>query len=183
MYIKRKVFSAMVDKKTGKEKLFSTTEIEKDFSDKKKDKEDDLTTSDKFNLWAAKHMRTKEGRKVTEQAIDKDEWKPFIKHNAKRGAQVGGVIGGAMGAAAGASNGGIKGALKGAAAGSATGAAILAGNSALTAALQAKALKDARRRKSSNKYMEEAKEGSDLYKVADGKMTKKEFINKHYNKK
>lgn len=88
-----------------------------------------------------------------------------------------------MGAAAGASIGGIKGALKGAAAGSATGAAIAAGNNALGAALQAKAIKDARRRKSSNKYMEEAKEGSDLYKVADGKMTKKEFINKHYNKK
>ena len=128
-------------------------------------------------------MRTKEGREVTEQAIDKDEWKPFIKHNAKRGAQVGGVIGGAMGAAAGASVGGIKGALKGAATGSATGAAAGGGMSALNSALQAKAIKDARRRKSSNKYMDEIKEDVDLYKVADGKMTKKEFINKHYNKK
>ena len=154
----------------------------KDFSDKKKDI--DLNTSDEINLWINKHLRSKEGRRITEEAVDTNKWNSFIKHNAKRGAQVGGVAGGALGAAIGASSGGIKGALKGAAVGGALGAAGGSGLSTINSAIMAKGIKDDKLSKSSNKYLSNmASEDADLMKVADGKMTVMEYIKKHYNKK
>jgi hypothetical protein len=180
MYIRRKVFSTFEDE-NGEERLFSTTEFMNEdeyldeicFSD---DEDQELTKSDKARLRDLKWFKTKKGREVAENAIEKNDWEPYIKHTTKRGGQVGGVIGGLYGAGMG-SMAGAKGAAIGALAGTGVGAGI----GALASRKLAKNQKEALRHKYTNNYRQELQDDVDLMKVADGKMSKKEYMKRNYN--
>lgn len=119
MYIRRKVFSLLQDE-TGEERYFSTTDVtleneeertfsvaedaesleEKDFSDKKKEEDDEpkLTTSDKINIKLNKALTTKKDREAFVEAYE--DGKQAAKY-AAIGSGIGGAVSGAAGSYAG----------------------------------------------------------------------------------
>lgn len=120
MYIRRKVFSLLQDE-TGEERYFSTTDVtleneeertfsvaedaesleEKDFSDKKKEEDDEpkLTTSDKINIKLNKALTTKKDREAFVEAFEDGKSHKYGKQAAKYAAI--GAVSGAAGSYAG----------------------------------------------------------------------------------
>lgn len=120
MYIRRKVFSLLQDE-TGEERYFSTTDVtleneeertfsvaedaesleEKDFSDKKKEEDDEpkLTTSDKINIKLDKALTTKKDREAFVEAFEDGKSHKYGKQAAKYAAI--GAVSGAAGSYAG----------------------------------------------------------------------------------
>lgn len=188
MYIRRKVFSLLQDE-TGEERYFSTTDVtleneeertfsvaedaesleEKDFSDKKKEEDDEpkLTTSDKINIKLNKALTTKKDREAFVEAYEDG------KQAAKYAAIGSGIGGGILGAAV----GGKKGAAIGAGIGAVSGAAGSYAGTRAGVALNKLA------RKHSGSLDTKTKLAVDRVKVADGKMTKEEFAKKWRSKK
>lgn len=182
MYIRRKVFSLLQDE-TGEERYFSTTDVtlenekertfsvaedaesleEKDFSDKKKEEDDEpkLTTSDKINIKLNKALTTKKDREAFVEAYEDGKSHKYGKQAAKYAAIGGGIGGGILGAAA----SGKKGAA-GSYAGTRAGVAL-----------------NKLARKHSGSLDTKTKLAVDRVKVADGKMTKEEFAKKWRSKK
>jgi hypothetical protein len=183
MYIRRKVFSRFVDSESGEERLFSTTDYtlmseaeQREFSKKDDDDDDEgeyLREDKKAIKYYKKHPKIS---KLKEQALKGD---PEAKEKlGKRGARaitaIEGGLGAASGAMLGAEMGGGKGALKGAAIGGALGA----GAGALTGREIKRNWKNVDK-KSRNAQAEIDRElEKDRRAVANGNMTKKEFINK-----
>lgn len=183
MYIRRKVFSLLQDE-TGEERYFSTTDVtleneeertfsvaedaesleEKDFSDKKKEEDDEpkLTTSDKINIKLNKALTTKKDREAFVEAYEDGKSHKYGKQAAKYAAIGSGIGGGILGAAV----GGKKGAAIGAGIGAVSGVAL-----------------NKLARKHSGSLDTKAKLAVDRVKVADGKMTKEEFAKKWRSKK
>lgn len=174
MYIRRKVFSLLQDE-TGEERYFSTTDVtleneeertfsvaedaesleEKDFSDKKKEEDDEpkLTTSDKINIKLNKALTTKKDREAFVEAYEDGKSHKYGKQAAKYAA-IGSGIGGAVSGAAGSY------------AGTRAGVAL-----------------NKLARKHSGSLDTKVKLAVDRVKVADGKMTKEEFAKKWRSKK
>ena len=176
MYIRRKVFSLLQDE-TGEERYFSTTDVtleneeertfsvaedaesleEKDFSDKKKEEDDEpkLTTSDKINIKLNKALTTKKDREAFVEAFEDGKSHKYGKQAAggKKGAAIGAGIGAVSGAA-------------GSYAGTRAGVAL-----------------NKLARKHSGSLDTKTKLAVDRVKVADGKMTKEEFAKKWRSKK
>lgn len=174
MYIRRKVFSLLQDE-TGEERYFSTTDVtleneeertfsvaedaesleEKDFSDKKKEEDDEpkLTTSDKINIKLNKALTTKKDREAFVEAYEDGKSHKYGKQAAKYAA-IGSGIGGAVSGAAGSY------------AGTRAGVAL-----------------NKLARKHSGSLDTKTKLAVDRVKVADGKMTKEEFAKKWRSKK
>lgn len=174
MYIRRKVFSLLQDE-TGEERYFSTTDVtleneeertfsvaedaesleEKDFSDKKKEEDDEpkLTTSDKINIKLNKALTTKKDREAFVEAYEDGKSHKYGKQAAKYAA-IGNGIGGAVSGAAGSY------------AGTRAGVAL-----------------NKLARKHSGSLDTKTKLAVDRVKVADGKMTKEEFAKKWRSKK
>lgn len=122
MYIRRKVFSLLQDE-TGEERYFSTTDVtleneeertfsvaedaesleEKDFSDKKKEEDDEpkLTTSDKINIKLNKALTTKKDREAFVEAFEDGKSHKYGKQAAKYAAIGSGISGGILGAVVG----------------------------------------------------------------------------------
>jgi hypothetical protein len=120
MYIRRKVFSLLQDE-TGEERYFSTTDVtleneeertfsvaedaesleEKDFSDKKKEEDDEpkLTTSDKINIKLNKALTTKKDREAFVEAYEDGKSHKYGKQAAKYAAIGSGIGGGILGVA------------------------------------------------------------------------------------
>lgn len=173
MYIRRKVFSLLQDE-TGEERYFSTTDVtleneeertfsvaedaesleEKDFSDKKKEEDDEpkLTTSDKINIKLNKALTTKKDREAFVEAFEDRKSHKYGKQAAKYAA-----IGAGIGAVSGAA---------GSYAGTRAGVAL-----------------NKLARKRSGSLDTKTKLAVDRVKVADGKMTKEEFAKKWRSKK
>ena len=186
MYIRRKVFSLLQDE-TGEERYFSTTDVtleneeertfsvaedaesleEKDFSDKKKEEDDEpkLTTSDKINIKLNKALTTKKDREAFVEAYEDGKSHKYGKQAAKYAAIGSGIGGGKKGAAIGAGIGAVSGAA-GSYAGTRAGVAL-----------------NKLARKHSGSLDTKAKLAVDRVKVADGKMTKEEFAKKWRSKK
>lgn len=184
MYIRRKVFSLLQDE-TGEERYFSTTDVtleneeertfsvaedaesleEKDFSDKKKEEDDEpkLTTSDKINIKLNKALTTKKDREAFVEAFEDGKSHKYGKQAAKYAA-----IG---------SGSGKKGAAIGAGIGAVSGAAGSYAGTRAGVALNKLA------RKRSGSLDTKTKLAVDRVKVADGKMTKEEFAKKWRSKK
>lgn len=182
MYIRRKVFSLLQDE-TGEERYFSTTDVtleneeertfsvaedaesleEKDFSDKKKEEDDEpkLTTSDKINIKLNKALTTKKDREAFVEAFEDGKSHKYGKQAAKYAAIGSGISGGILGAVV----GGKKGAA-GSDAGTRAGVAL-----------------NKLARKHSGSLDTKTKLAVDRVKVADGKMTKEEFAKKWRSKK
>lgn len=174
MYIRRKVFSLLQDE-TGEERYFSTTDVtleneeertfsvaedaesleEKDFSDKKKEEDDEpkLTTSDKINIKLNKALTTKKDREAFVEAYEDGKSHKYGKQAAKYAA-IGSGIGGAV-----------------------SGAAESYAGTRAGVALNKLA------RKHSGSLDTKTKLAVDRVKVADGKMTKEEFAKKWRSKK
>lgn len=174
MYIRRKVFSLLQDE-TGEERYFSTTDVtleneeertfsvaedaesleEKDFSDKKKEEDDEpkLTTSDKINIKLNKALTTKKDREAFVEAFEDGKSHKYGKQAAKYAA-IGSGISGAVSGAAGSYAG--------------TRASVALNKLA---------------RKHSGSLDTKTKLAVDRVKVADGKMTKEEFAKKWRSKK
>lgn len=174
MYIRRKVFSLLQDE-TGEERYFSTTDVtleneeertfsvaedaesleEKDFSDKKKEEDDEpkLTTSDKINIKLNKALTTKKDREAFVKAYEDGKSHKYGKQAAKYAAIGSGIGGGILGAA-------------GSYAGTRAGVAL-----------------NKLARKHSGSLDTKTKLAVDRVKVADGKMTKEEFAKKWRSKK
>lgn len=191
MYIRRKVFSLLQDE-TGEERYFSTTDVtleneeertfsvaedaesleEKDFSDKKKEEDDEpkLTTSDKINIKLNKALTTKKDR---EAFVEDGKSHKYGKQAAKYAAIGSGISGGILGAVV----GGKKGAAIGAGIGAVSGAAGSYAGTRAGVALNKLA------RKHSGSLDTKTKLAVDRVKVADGKMTKEEFAKKWRSKK
>lgn len=190
MYIRRKVFSLLQDE-TGEERYFSTTDVtleneeertfsvaedaesleEKDFSDKKKEEDDEpkLTTSDKINIKLNKALTTKKDREAFVEAYEDGKSHKYGKQAAKYAAIGSGIGGGILGAAVGGKKGAAIGAVSGAAgsyAGTRAGVAL-----------------NKLARKHSGSLDTKTKLAVDRVKVADGKMTKEEFAKKWRSKK
>lgn len=190
MYIRRKVFSLLQDE-TGEERYFSTTDVtleneeertfsvaedaesleEKDFSDKKKEEDDEpkLTTSDKLN----KALTTKKDREAFVEAFEDGKSHKYGKQAAKYAAIGSGISGGILGAVV----GGKKSAAIGAGIGAVSGAAGSYAGTRAGVALNKLA------RKHSGSLDTKTKLAVDRVKVADGKMTKEEFAKKWRSKK
>lgn len=173
MYIRRKVFS-LLQNETGEERYFSTTDVtleneeertfsvaedaesleEKDFSDKKKEEDDEpkLTTSDKINIKLNKALTTKKDREAFVEAFEDGKSHKYGKQAAKYAA-----IGAGIGAVSGAA---------GSYAGTRAGVAL-----------------NKLARKHSGSLDTKTKLAVDRVKVADGKMTKEEFAKKWRSKK
>lgn len=186
MYIRRKVFSLLQDE-TGEERYFSTTDVtleneeertfsvaedaesleEKDFSDKKKEEDDEpkLTTSDKINIKLNKALTTKKDREAFVEAYEDGKSHKYGKQAAKYAAIGSGIGGGIQGAAIGAGIGAVSGAA-GSYAGTRAGVAL-----------------NKLARKHSGSLDTKTKLAVDRVKVADGKMTKEEFAKKWRSKK
>lgn len=186
MYIRRKVFSLLQDE-TGEERYFSTTDVtleneeertfsvaedaesleEKDFSDKKKEEDDEpkLTTSDKINIKLNKALTTKKDREAFVEAYEDGKSHKYGKQAAKYAAIGSGISGGTLGAAIGAGIGAVSGAA-GSYAGTRAGVAL-----------------NKLARKHSGSLDTKTKLAVDRVKVADGKMTKEEFAKKWRSKK
>lgn len=174
MYIRRKVFSLLQDE-TGEERYFSTTDVtleneeertfsvaedaesleEKDFSDKKKEEDDEpkLTTSDKINIKLNKALTTKKDREAFVEAFEDGKSHKYGKQAAKYAAIGSGISGAVSGAA-------------GSYAGTRAGVAL-----------------NKLARKRSGSLDTKTKLAVDRVKVADGKMTKEEFAKKWRSKK
>lgn len=174
MYIRRKVFSLLQDE-TGEERYFSTTDVtleneeertfsvaedaesleEKDFSDKKKEEDDEpkLTTSDKINIKLNKALTTKKDREAFVEAYEDGKSHKYGKQAAKYAAIGSGISGAVSGAA-------------GSYAGTRAGVAL-----------------NKLARKHSGSLDTKTKLAVDRVKVADGKMTKEEFAKKWRSKK
>lgn len=174
MYIRRKVFSLLQDE-TGEERYFSTTDVtleneeertfsvaedaesleEKDFSDKKKEEDDEpkLTTSDKINIKLNKALTTKKDREAFVEAFEDGKSHKYGKQAAKYAAIGSGISGAVSGAA-------------GSYAGTRAGVAL-----------------NKLARKHSGSLDTKTKLAVDRVKVADGKMTKEEFAKKWRSKK
>lgn len=194
MYIRRKVFSLLQDE-TGEERYFSTTDVtlenekertfsvaedaesleEKDFSDKKKEEDDEpkLTTSDKINIKLNKALTTKKDREAFVEAYEDGKSHKYGKQAAKYAAIGSGIGGGILGAAV----GGKKSAAIGAGIGAVSGAAGSYAGTRAGVALNKLA------RKHSGSLDTKTKLAVDRVKVADGKMTKEEFAKKWRSKK
>lgn len=195
MYIRRKVFSLLQDE-TGEERYFSTTDVtleneeertfsvaedaesleEKDFSDKKREKDDEpkLTTSDKISIKLNKALTTKKDREAFVEAYEDGKSHKYGKQAAKYVAIGNGIGGGILGASA---IGGKKGAAIGAGIGAVSGAAGAYVGTRAGVALNKLA------RKHNGSLDTKTKLAVDRVKVADGKMTKEEFAKKWRSKK
>ena len=182
MYIRRKVFSVLVDE-TGEERLYSVNETllegyeEREFAEKKKEEEvepetDKLRFMDRVEYVRDKYLTPKQLRKAERAAVKGEAGKAIVE---------GGKIYVPVGAAVGALAGGIatksvKGALKGAAVGTGMGAAGTAGLGLGTVGVKVA-------RKLSPRYEELADRRVDQLDMASGKISKKDFKKKHYNKR
>ena len=189
MYIRRKVFSSIIDEETGEERLFSTTEfINEDtyLEQKEYAKKDDtkLKLLDRFDI-AMYKANGKFGRKYGKANLEGDI-KKAAKYDSIIGASGAGlstIAGAATGAALGAKSGGVKGALEGAKRGATAGATFgvpiglgqVVGGTLGTAAVKGL-------RKVSKKYDKAAEKQLDKIKVAEGEMSKKDFADKWYKK-
>ena len=164
----------------AEEKYFSKDE------DDEKPKKKKLHISDRMDIWALKNFMSKKGRK--EAIEDLDEKEPVSKL-AKRDAIKAAKIGAGLGALSGGALGYISGynenkkrralkALKGAGVGAVSGAVLNGGNAALDTTLNTLTRRSARK---TFKTSDDAwKEEQDLIRVADGQMSKEEFIKKWY---
>ena len=172
MYIRRKVFACLTDE-MGEEKLFSVNETilsdceDRDFSEKEED-DTKLKLHHRMNI-AGYKLEGKLGRKLDKQILEGD-W----KGTAKAGAAL--TAGSTLaGAGIGAALGGKRGALTGAALGAGIGASSGIGSTLGTATVKGL-------RKVSKSYDKAARQRLDEIKVAEGKMTKKEYKDKWYKK-
>ena len=189
MYIRRKVFSRFVDE-SGEEKLFSTTEFsymteeeQREFADKEDEDEDEKLDKDDEKI--IKRWQKKRNKKLAElkQAAyegDKDAQKKMGKKVFRTALAAGSGIGALTGATFGLSNGDkpVKDALKGAGIGAAAGAGLgaLLGNEEKKSW---KHLKKSTSRSAETKLAQEL--DHDQLAVANGKMSKKDFIKKWGN--
>lgn len=177
MYIRRKVFSVFTDE-IGEERLYSVNETllggyeerifaEKKEEEKKEIKERKLKPLHRYNI-AMYKLQGKHGRKLEKQNLEGD-WKGTAKSSAKQAAGLTG-LGGLAGAAIGKSK---KAALVGAGLGALTGTSYGIGSTLGTAAV-------GKLRKKYPKYNKLAEQRLDEIKVAEGKMTKEEYMDKWY---
>ena len=152
MYIRRKVFSTVQDDYTGEQRLFSTTEFLDESLFSDEDDQEELTKADKRLL-----------KKITLKNVNDRFAIPGADY-VKTGA-VGGMLGHLATSAKKSFN-----TRKGRLIGSAIGAA---------AGIGAEHLAKKRLNREINDYLKSS--DGDLLKVADGKMSKKAYIKKHYN--
>ena len=172
MIVKRKLYSVMdeegnqgyylYNEATGEEKLFS------DKNKKGEKKERKLKPLHKLNVIGYK-LEGKLGRKLERQNLEGD-WKGAGKSRA-----VGAGISTLAGAGIGAAIGGKKAALVGAKYGAGIGTAVALGGTLGTAAVK-------KLRKSSSRYDKAARQRLDEIALAEGKMTKEEYMDKWYKK-
>lgn len=168
MLIKKKFFSILdeegnlgyylYDEATGEEKLFA---------DKEGEKKGKLKPLHRYNV-AMYKLEGKRGRKLEKQNLEGD-WKGTAKSSAKIAAGLTG-LGALAGTALGKSK---KGALVGAGLGALVGTANGVGSTLGTAAI-------GKLRKKYPEYNRLAKQRLDEIKVADGEMTKEEYMDKWY---
>lgn len=187
MYIRRKVFSVLLDE-NGEERLFSTTEFvdEETYLNQKEFGEKKLSTSDKIDFAVGKLIP----KKIAERQArywdmeNEEDSKAAAKEARKRsfkGLTAGGAIAGALsGAAIGRKGSRGRGAAIGTIAGAGAGA-VLGGVGALSHKLGEKTARALH--KNSDKYKKYAKKGSDKYKVISGQMSKEEYTEKHGKEK
>ena len=172
MYIRRKVFSIFTDE-AGEERLYSVNETvfegfeEREFAKKEEIKERKLKPLHRYNI-AMYKLEGKRGRKLEKQNLEGD-WKGTAKSSAKIAAGLTG-LGGLAGAAIGKSK---KAALVGAGVGALAGTPYVIGSTLGTASV-------GKLRKKYPKYNEQAEQRLDEIKVAEGKMTKDEYMDKWY---
>ena len=174
MYIRRKVFSVLVDE-TGEERLYSVNEtLPKDrmFSKKEEPKTDKLRFMDRVEYGVDKYLKPKQLKKAEKAATEGKAGKAIVE-GGKIYVPVGTVAGAIGGALIGKS---VKGALKGAAVGTGIGAAGTVGHGVGAVGVRAA-------RKLSPRYEELADRRVDQLDMALGNMSKKDFKKKHYNKK
>lgn len=185
MEIRRKVFSLAIDE-NGEEKLFSTCDVElvdaSLFSENEKDnKEDDkekeeLRTLDEATYVVDKYLTPKQVRKIN-RAYMEGRIRETAKEQGKYVAAIGAVGGAGLGAAVGAANGlkhGLGGAAVGAVAGAAGMGAMGAGMGALSAGVNKV------RKKINPAYDQKTSRRRDQYDMADGKLSREEFKERHY---
>lgn len=193
MYIRRKVFSRFIDE-SGEEKLFSTTDYtlmseaeQREFSEDKKSDEEELAKEDKKIIKYWQKKRRKETAALKQAALegDKEAQKKLTKKAYKWGMIREGAIGAGIGAITGSMahddesrKSKIKGALRGAAVGGALGTGL--------GALIGKETKEGwKHQKKTDSRNAQSKINSELehdqLALANGKMTKKEFIKKWGN--
>lgn len=186
MYIRRKVFSLLQDE-NGEERYFSTTEYtllseeeQREFAEKEdKDKDEDEEDEGKYlredKRAIKRYKRRPELSKLKEDAYNGDpEAKKKMGKKASRKAMLATTaLGAGYGALAGSGDG-VKGALKGAAIGTAGGA--LAG--AVAGKYIKRSWKNADKKSRQAQFEVDRELEKDRLSVANGNMTKKEFINK-----
>ena len=183
MYIRRKVFSTVIDE-NGEERYFSINEIidEENYLNEvmysKKNNEPRKLSTDERKALADYLKAGKRVRKDNELLYEGDE-EPDKKTRRKlrnklalRDAKHEGIKGAAAGGVLGAGIGALVGKGKGAAVGGATGAALLGGLDAIASGTGSRAglaLRDklSRKNKSYKKALEQER---DLYRVSEGKM-------------
>ena len=180
MYIRRKVFSVLVDE-TGEERLYSVNETllegyeEREFAEKEEEvepKNDKLRFMDQVEYLGDKYLTPKQLRKANKAALKGEAGKAIVE-----GGKIYVPVGAAIGALAGGlATKSVKGALKGAAAGAGLGASGTLGLGAGAVGVRVG-------RKLSPRYEELADRRVDQLDMASGEMSKKEFKKKHYNKK
>ncbi len=181
MYIRRKVFSILVDE-TGEERLYSVNETilegyeEREFAEKEEEevepKNDKLRFMDQVDYLGDKYLTPKQLRKAAKAATKGQVGKAIVE-----GGKIYVPVGTAIGALAGGlATKSVKGALRGAAAGAGVGAAGTLGVGAGAVGVKVG-------RKLSPRYEELADRRVDQLDMASGEMSKKEFKKKHYNKK
>lgn len=181
MYIRRKVFSKFQDE-DGQERYFSTTEYtliseleQREFSKKDDDDDEDeeLLREDKKQI--KRYKRRPEKSQLLEDAYrgDPEAKKKLGKEASRKAMAALGVMGAAEGALLGMSGGG-KGALKGAAIGAAAGTGL----GALAGKEIKRGWKNADKKSRNAQFALNKELELDRLAVANGNMTKKEFIKK-----
>ena len=172
MIVKRKLYSVMdeegnhgyylYNEATGEERLFAE-------NDKEEKKERKLKPLHRYNI-AMYKLEGKHGRKSEKQNLEGD-WKGTAKSSAKMAAGLTG-LGALGGAAIGKSK---KGALVGAGLGALIGTSRGIGSTLGTATVG-----KLRKKYPKSKYNELAEQRLDEIKVAEGEMTKEEYMDKWY---
>ena len=177
MIVKRKLFSFidedgnlgyyLYNESTGEEKLFSVVEEEREFAEKEEKKERKLKPLHRYNI-AMYKLEGKRGRKLEKQNLEGD-WKGTAKSSAKAAAGITGL--GILGGAAIGKN--KKAALVGAGLGALIGTSTGIGSTLGTATV-------GKLRKIDPKYNKLAEQRLDEIKVAEGEMTREEYMDKWY---
>lgn len=188
MYIRRKVFSKL-QTEDGQERYFSTTEFtlmseaeQREFSKKNDDEEEELSKEDKRAIKYWQKKRHKETAELKQAALegDKEAEKKLTKKAYKKAMIASGAAGAIGGALIGASNSNKKG--KGALIGAGIGAAYGTGIGALAGKAVKEGWKHRKKFESRNAQNKiNSKLEHDQLAVANGKMSKKEFIKKWGN--